>query len=62
MGHATAARFDRFVDGPLLLGARQGLAGGDARDPRRSLIVDRIHHFREVARVRSVGWEEKKIL
>lgn len=62
MGHATAARFDRFVDGILLLGARHGLAGGDARDPRRPPVVDRIHHFGEVARVQSVRWEEKKIL
>ena len=62
MGHATAARFDRLVDGLLLLSARHALAGGDVRDPRRSAVVDRIHHFGEVARVGSVGWEEKKIL
>ena len=59
MRHATAARLDRLVDGLLLLGLSHALAGGDLRNPRRSAVVDRIHHFGVVARVVR---EEQKIL
>jgi hypothetical protein len=49
--HAAAARLDGLIDGPLLLGAVDGLVGDrDMRDPRRAAVVERVDHVGEL------GW------